>query len=64
VDPAPIMFVLMLGVGCSFVSPIGYQTNLMVYGPGGYRFLDYARLGVPLTLILAILSAVLAPLVY
>jgi di/tricarboxylate transporter len=63
-SPAPIVFVLMLGVGCSFISPIGYQTNLMVYGPGGYRFLDYARLGVPLTILLAVLCAVLAPWVY
>ena len=64
IDPAPIVFVLMLGVGGSFISPIGYQTNLMVYGPGGYRFLDYARLGVPLTILLAVLCAFIAPLVY
>jgi len=64
VDPAPIVFVLMLGVGGSFISPIGYQTNLMVYGPGGYRFLDYARLGVPLTILLAVLCAFIAPVVY
>ncbi len=61
---APIVFVLMLGVGCSFISPIGYQTNLMVYGPGGYRFLDYARLGIPLTILIGLLCAFLAPLVY
>ena len=35
---------------CSFLTPIGYQTNMMVYGPGGYRFLDYTRLGFPLTI--------------
>jgi di/tricarboxylate transporter len=64
IDPAPIVFVLMLGVGGSFISPIGYQTNLMVYGPGGYRFLDYARLGAPLTILLAVLCAFIAPLVY
>ncbi len=64
IDSTPVIFVLMMGVGCSFISPIGYQTNLMVYGPGGYRFLDYARLGIPLTILLAIVSAVLAPIVY
>ena len=64
IDATAIVFVLMLGVGCSFISPIGYQTNLMVYGPGGYRFLDYARLGVPLTILLGVVSAVLAPMVY
>lgn len=64
IDPVPIVFVLMLGVGGSFISPIGYQTNLMVYGPGGYRFLDYARLGGPLTIVLAVICAFVAPLVY
>jgi di/tricarboxylate transporter len=64
IEPTAIVFVLMLGVGCSFISPIGYQTNLMVYGPGGYRFLDYARLGLPLTILLGIVSGVLAPIVY
>ena len=62
--PAPVLFVLIVGVGCSFISPIGYQTNLMVYGPGKYHFLDFARLGAPLTLALAALAAVVAPLVY
>ena len=63
-DPLTFMFTLMVAVGCPFINPVGYQTNLMVFGPGGYRFSDFARLGLPLTLVLAVLTAVLAPLVY
>ena len=63
-DPTIFTFVLMIGVGCSFITPIGYQTNLMVYGPGGYRFLDFMRLGAPLTIVLAVLCAWLAPVIY
>jgi di/tricarboxylate transporter len=46
----------------SFITPVGYQTNTMVYGPGGYRFTDYARLGLPLSVLVAatITVAVLA----
>ena len=63
-DPTIFTFVLMIGVGCSFITPIGYQTNLMVYGPGGYRFLDFMRLGAPLTIVLAVLCGWLAPVIY
>jgi di/tricarboxylate transporter len=63
-DPVPFIFTLMVAVGCPFINPVGYQTNLMVFGPGGYRFSDFARVGLPLTLVLAVLTAVLAPVVY
>ena len=63
-DPVPFVFTLMVAVGCPFINPVGYQTNLMVFGPGGYRFSDFARVGLPLTLILAVVTAVLAPMVY
>ena len=63
-NPEPFVLVLMVAAGSSFMSPVAYQTNLMVYGPGGYRFMDYVRLGAPLTLLVAILSTFLAPLAF
>ncbi|MCH2143791.1 MAG: SLC13 family permease [Phycisphaerales bacterium] len=62
--PEPFVFALMAGAGCNFLSPLSYQTNLMVYGPGGYRFTDFARLGVPLLLIVSITATALIPLVF
>src|SRR5690606_30417529 len=62
--PRGVLFTLMVAAGSSFLSPIAYQTNLMVYGPGSYKFLDFARVGLPLTLILAAVCAVLSPLIY
>jgi di/tricarboxylate transporter len=64
VSTTPFMFVLLMGCGLNFLTPIGYQTNLMVYGPGGYRFLDFTRIGLPLTLLLAALGAALAPVFF
>lgn len=64
VNTAPFMFTLLLGCGLSFMTPIAYQTNLMVFGPGGYRFLDFARLGAPLTLLIALLAAWIVPLAF
>ena len=63
VSPLAYVFTLMIA-GCNFSTPIGYQTNLMVYGPGGYRFLDYARLGIPLTILVAVICVIVAPLVF
>mmetsp|Transcript_47200 Transcript_47200/g.60662 ORF Transcript_47200/g.60662 Transcript_47200/m.60662 type:complete len:98 (-) Transcript_47200:145-438(-) len=51
--------ILMMGASTSFATPIGYQTNLMVYEPGGYEFMDFAKFGVPLTIILAPFASVL-----
>ena len=45
----------------TFLTPIGYQTNVMVYGPGGYRFTDYLRLGLPLTVATVTLTVLLVP---
>jgi len=49
IDPHPIAVAIAIGASSSFLTPIGYQTNTMVYGMGGYRFGDFARVGVPLT---------------
>lgn len=64
VSPVPFVFTLMVAAGSTYLSPVAYQTNLMVYAPGGYRFFDYARLGIPLTISMAIVCALVAPLVF
>jgi di/tricarboxylate transporter len=56
-----LALVVALMASASFLTPIGYQTNTMVWGPGGYRFGDYARLGAPLTVLTLAVVAVLAP---
>ncbi|MEO0853351.1 MAG: anion permease, partial [Cyanobacteria bacterium J06648_11] len=53
------MFVVTFAASNSFMTPIGYQTNTMVYGPGGYRFLDFTRFGAPLTAIMTVLTPLL-----
>ena len=60
----PFIFIIMLAASMPVATPIGYPTNLMVYGPGGYRFTDYLRLGIPLTLIIGTLGIALTPLIW
>ena len=55
---------IMMAASASFSTPIGYQTNLMVYGPGGYRFTDYFRIGVPMNLLMATITLIIAPLIW
>ena len=61
-DPRPFAIAIAIGASASFLTPIGYQTNTMVYGPGGYRFGDYARLGLPLTVLVVIMVTWLVPM--
>jgi di/tricarboxylate transporter len=61
-DPRAMALVVLVGASCSFLSPIGYQTNLMVYGLGGYRFSDFTRLGAPLTLATLVVTPLALPL--
>jgi di/tricarboxylate transporter len=61
INPMALLTAVTLGASCSFATPIGYQTNLMVYGPGGYRFRDFLRVGLPLQLILGALAIWLIP---
>jgi di/tricarboxylate transporter len=64
INPMPFIVAITVAASCEFSTPIGYQTNLMVMGPGGYRWLDYTRFGGPLTLICGVLCVVLAPLMF
>ena len=52
---------VLFAAGASLVTPLGYQTNLMVYGPGGYRFTDFVKVGLPLSLILITVALTLIP---
>jgi di/tricarboxylate transporter len=57
----PFIIAIMMAASASFATPIGYQTNLMVYGPGGYRATDYLRIGLPLNLLLGVVTVLLTP---
>jgi di/tricarboxylate transporter len=61
-EPRGFAFAIAIGASASFLSPIGNQTNTMGYGMGGYRFMDFARLGFPLTIVVIVLAAVFIPL--
>lgn len=64
VDVRPLAVAITVAASVDFLTPIGYQTNTMVYGPGGYRFFDYARLGAPLTLFVMAILLVIIPLAW
>jgi len=63
-DPRAFILAIMFAASTSFSTPVGYQTNTMIYGPGGYRFLDFARVGLPLNLILMITTPIYIYLVW
>ena len=63
-DPRPFVVAVMFSATLAFATPVGYQTNMMVYGPGGYRFSDFARVGVPLNIIVMLVACALIPLVW
>lgn len=64
VDPRPFVFTIAYAGSSDFATPIGYQTNTMIYGPGGYRFLDYTKVGAPLILIFMLITTLLAPVLW
>ena len=64
VDPRPLVVAVMVAASASFATPIGYQTNTLVYGPGGYRFTDFMRVGIPLNISLGMISALVIPLLW
>jgi di/tricarboxylate transporter len=64
VDVVPFAVTVMIAASACFATPIGYQTNLMVYGPGNYRFADFLKIGLPLTLLVGITTILIVPLVW
>ena len=61
VNPKPFIVAVCFGASACFASPIGYQTNLLVYGPGNYRFSDYLKLGIPLNILVIVMGSLLIP---
>ncbi len=64
VSPRPFIIGVAFGASCGFAIPIGYQTHLLVYGPGGYRFSDFLKMGIPLDIITWLTSSMLIPLLW
>jgi di/tricarboxylate transporter len=64
VDPKPFIVAVCFGASACFATPIGYQTNLLVYGPGGYRFSDYLKLGMPLNLLVMGMGTLFIPVLW
>lgn len=63
-NPDAMLMAVAVGASCDFLTPFGHQSNTLVMGPGGYRFLDYPRMGAPLTIIVVVVSLVIIPLVW
>ena len=63
-DPRPFIMAVAIAGCCAFASPVTYQTHLIVYGPGGYRFTDFVRVGLPLDLVCAAIAIALVPVVW
>ena len=64
VDPRPLVIAVMIASSAAFATPIGYQTNTLVYGPGGYVFTDFLKVGLPLNLSLALIVSAAIPLIW
>jgi di/tricarboxylate transporter len=63
-DPRPFVVAVMFSATLAFATPVGYQTNMMVYGPGGYRFTDFTKVGLPLNIIVMLVACALIPLIW
>lgn len=63
-DPRPFVLAVVIGASTSFLTPVGHQANILVFGPGGYRFFDYTRVGAPLNLLILIVTMLVLPLLW
>ena len=63
-DPRPFAVAVMFSASVAFATPIGYQTHMMVYGPGGYRFSDFLRMGIPMDIVTGIVACLMIPLIW
>lgn len=64
IDARPLVVAVMVAASASFATPIGYQTNMLVYGPGGYKFTDFMRVGIPLNLSVGLLASAIIPFIW
>ena len=64
IDARPLIFGVCFAASASFSTPVGYQTNLMVYGPGGYRFSDFIKVGLPLSITLWLTAIIIIPMIW
>jgi di/tricarboxylate transporter len=64
VSPMPFIVAVMFAASASFMTPLGYQTNLMVMGPGGYTFRDYLKIGFPMSVVVAVITLTVIPMVW
>ena len=62
VSPTPFFITICIAASTSFATPIGYQTNLIVQGLGGYRFVDFTRVGLPLNILALVITILLVPI--
>ncbi|MGR5543505.1 SLC13 family permease, partial [Vibrio campbellii] len=64
VDPMPFIMAVLFGASASFISPYGYQTNLLVYSVGSYKLTDYIKIGLPISLVYSALVLTLIPMFF
>lgn len=64
VDSEPFIIAVMMAASASFATPLGYQTNMMVFGPGGYRFSDFIRVGLPMNVFIGLVTVGVISVVY